>query len=200
MPSPIALPNPNPASSSVSGTAAGASPLDQLADIHLPDPVSVWPLAPGWWLLLALLLALGVGVALWRRRQRRYAFRAQALRELDAIYTRLAEHQQPATYLQELNRLLKRLAFTSYGQAFDPSLKGLAWLAWLDSSCPKLPGRFTDAGANLLVAGLYQAAPEGDIAGLQALARAWVRTHPRRLSRHLKQPQQPKVAEAQTDV
>ena len=32
-------------------------PLSQLADIHLPDPVSIWPLAPGWWLVIVLILA-----------------------------------------------------------------------------------------------------------------------------------------------
>ena len=40
--------------------AINANPLDQLRDIHLPEPISWWPLAPGWWLLIIIALALMV--------------------------------------------------------------------------------------------------------------------------------------------
>ncbi|MGB4246521.1 MAG: DUF4381 family protein, partial [Pseudohongiellaceae bacterium] len=35
-----------------------ADPLSQLADIHLPEPIGFWPPAPGWWVLLVLLLVV----------------------------------------------------------------------------------------------------------------------------------------------
>lgn len=32
-------------------------PLAQLKDIHLPDAIPLWPLAPGWWILIICILA-----------------------------------------------------------------------------------------------------------------------------------------------
>ena len=53
-----------------------------LRDIHLPEPISWWPLAPGWWILVGGLLALAIlGFLAWRfyaRRQIRRAERALA--------------------------------------------------------------------------------------------------------------------------
>lgn len=40
------------------------NPLDQLHPLIAPAPVSLWPPAPGWWLLLAVLPLLGWG--LWQ--------------------------------------------------------------------------------------------------------------------------------------
>ena len=35
-------------------------PLANLQDIHLPEAVHSWPLAPGWWIILALLITAAV--------------------------------------------------------------------------------------------------------------------------------------------
>ena len=35
-----------------------ANPLSALKDIHLPEGVSLWPLAPGWYVIIILLLEL----------------------------------------------------------------------------------------------------------------------------------------------
>ena len=157
------------------------NPLDQLADIHLPDPVSIWPLALGWWLLLALILIALTIALLLRARHQRNAYRRQALAELEQSYAQLTRHQSTSQYLQELNALLKRVALSCYGKGFNSSLKGQAWLQWLDASCSKLPGRFSQLGAHLLVDGLYQKNPQGDIAALHQLALTWVRKHPAHL-------------------
>ena len=54
-----------------------------LRDLHLPEPVGWWPLAPGWWVILVI-VATALGYVLWRL-YRRWQFNAPrrfALREL----------------------------------------------------------------------------------------------------------------------
>ncbi|WP_171022190.1 DUF4381 domain-containing protein [Thalassotalea litorea] len=43
-------------------------PLEQLKDIHLPETISIWPLALGWWIIIAIFLGL-IAFAGYRYRQ-----------------------------------------------------------------------------------------------------------------------------------
>ena len=38
-------------------TSPSSNALEGLRDIHMPDPISVWPLAPGWWLAALAMVA-----------------------------------------------------------------------------------------------------------------------------------------------
>lgn len=60
--------------------------LAELAPIAEPPPPPAWPPGPGWWIVAAVvvLLALGLGLYLWRR-HRRGAYRRQAQVELQAL-------------------------------------------------------------------------------------------------------------------
>ena len=51
-----------------------------IRDLHLPEPVGWWPLAPGWWLLITIAV-LGIGWLLLRalRRYRRGQARRQEI-------------------------------------------------------------------------------------------------------------------------
>tara|TARA_B110000003_G_scaffold144431_1_gene145497 strand:- start:1948 stop:2457 length:510 start_codon:yes stop_codon:yes gene_type:complete len=65
-----------------------ADPLAQLRDIQLPEPISWWPLALGWWVLIVL----AVGVLGWVgllliRRYRANLYRRQAIHKLAQIKT-----------------------------------------------------------------------------------------------------------------
>ncbi len=86
-------------------------PLAELRDIATPSAVSWWPLAPGWWLVIALLCALlgYAGWQLWQRYQAgRYLREARAL--LTEISGQLAAGQPPAALLADTVAVLRRVA------------------------------------------------------------------------------------------
>lgn len=95
------------------------SQLTQLRDIRLPAPVGWWPLAPGWWGLLALAIA----VALWRVMRRRTT-RYLALRELEQT-----DASDPMQFATTLSVLLRRVALRK-DRAIG-TLKGADWTAFL---------------------------------------------------------------------
>lgn len=122
----------------------GTDPLSQLADIHLPEPVGFWPLAPGWWVLFFLLCALLYFVgkrlyASWRTR-RSCNF---ALRELDkcVAHFRSAVSQNINTdtqslqlnFVNELNAVLRRVALKKYPDEPLAGLSGNDWVTFLRS-------------------------------------------------------------------
>lgn len=108
--------------------------LEQLKDIQLPEPVSWWPLAYGWWGLMALAL-LAVVMLWWHYRQGRgnpqstqpclQTLQILALNELAAIENKYAnllnstetyapeQQSQIADYATDLSALIKRVLLQS---------------------------------------------------------------------------------------
>jgi hypothetical protein len=104
--------------------------LAQLAPAHAPAPAPWWPLAPGWWVLVALLLlALAVWGFLRHRRGRpQQRVRVVALHELERI---AAAKSDDATFARDLEHLLRRYAVTRFGRTAIAQLNGDDWLAFL---------------------------------------------------------------------
>ena len=44
-------------------------PLQELRDVHMPDPISWWPPAVGWWMIVVVSVIV-VGLVLWARAHR----------------------------------------------------------------------------------------------------------------------------------
>jgi Domain of unknown function (DUF4381) len=104
-----------------------------LRELHLPDPVGWWPLAPGWWVLIALALG-GVAWLGWRwwRARVHNAARRQALRRLDRYVAEYGQHGSAVRLGSELSALLRRTMLAYAPRADVAGLTGDAWLAWLD--------------------------------------------------------------------
>ena len=103
-----------------------AGSLDRLADIVVPESISWWPPAIGWWVLLSvLLLAVIASAFVLYRRWQRDAYRRQALFEL-----------QTANSHRQINQILKRTALQVFPRAEIASLTGKNWIQWLN----KTPG------------------------------------------------------------
>lgn len=93
--------------------------LSQLHDVATPEPVGYWPLAPGWWLLIALLLAAItggiIGFFAWRNAKKRNKYRATAKRYLTALQKDYNRGEITASEaLQQLNVLTKQAYFAAY--------------------------------------------------------------------------------------
>lgn len=107
-----------------------ATSLQNLNDIVMPTPVSWWPLAPGWYVVAALIMAvlLVLGMRRWKRwRQNRY--RGQALRELARMRQGMERDD-----LQGLPELLKRAALSAWPRNTVAALVGPDWHRFLDDS------------------------------------------------------------------
>jgi membrane protein implicated in regulation of membrane protease activity len=100
--------------------------MAQLAPAHAPPPVSWWPLAPGWWALLALLIAAAVGICMWHRSQPR-RLRRSGLRELAKLE---ATTVGDAALARALENLVRRYAVVRYGRETVARLSGSRWLAF----------------------------------------------------------------------
>lgn len=153
------------------------NPLDELADIQLPEGVSWWPLAPGWWILIALAIIIATAIYCWRRHHQRNAYRQLALAELQQAYQNFQQQASTAIYLQKVSNILRRTAMSAYPKSFNSSIKGDDWLSWLDTHCPATQDSFAQGTGRALLVGPYQQAPQVDIDALHQLCTHWVLQH-----------------------
>jgi len=116
--------------------------IDGLRDIRGLDAVSWWPLAPGWWIVLAAVIALAVVAVLWRRfapvmtfgRPRDWRVDARRLlrdlrRRLPALDARDA--------ITEFSELMRRIAMARTARDECAGLAGAQWLQWLTERDPQ---------------------------------------------------------------
>ncbi len=109
-----------------------SDPLSQLRDIHLPEPISPWPPAPGWWILLVFstLLIVGTGYYVARYLNSR-KYRRRALAE----YSKICSLEGDKERIQNLLELLRRTVISATGENHCASLSTNEFLDFLQETC-----------------------------------------------------------------
>ncbi len=138
-----------------------------LRDIHLPEPVSWWPIAPGWWLLLAAIVIACLVIWFIRRSWNKRRVLRQLKERLQTIRDDFAEGATAADTVRQLSVLLRRACITYFPRSDVASLTGDAWLQFLDSKSREK--RFSEDIGSLLISAPYQPDSEIDKADIQTL-------------------------------
>ncbi len=145
--------------------------LNRLHDIHTPDGVNWWPLAPGWWLLALLgLYLLAFFIWQWYHNNR---LQREAMAELKRIRREFQEHQQHNRLSMELNILLRRVALARTSRSVVAGLIGQKWLGFLDQRGGD--GEFLNGVGQVLGTAPYAHNMEVDTERLLKLAERWIR-------------------------
>ncbi len=113
----------------------GNPSLRTIIEPEFPEPISLIPATPGWWILLLALVGLLLR-AHWRRRQRflRNRYRRDALARLATIRERLSAGAREAA--RELAPLLRATAIAAVGRDALAGLQGDAYAAALADLAP----------------------------------------------------------------
>ena len=130
-----------------------------LRDLHLPAEIGWWPLAPGWWVLIAIATCVVAWYA-WKALMRWRANRARriALRELGYIAQRYDQTGDSVGLARELSELLRRGLLAYAPRHIVAGLTGERWLTWLDRG---LDEPVFERGDGRLIGELPYRNPEG---------------------------------------
>jgi len=138
---------------------------EKLRDVQLPESVSWWPLATGWWLLLfAILVAItSLGVYLFKRWQANY-YRKSAQAELNDAHKLWQKENNSSDYIASANDILKRTMLKS----------GSTWVENLNQMAIS---PLSDTTQLALAYECYKAEPSVNVETLHADITNWLKTH-----------------------
>jgi len=140
-----------------------------LRDIHLP-PAQWWPLAPGWWLLAALLVLAALGIVWWLRRAARTHPLRVVMCEIDALEAAYAHDGDVGRLVDGASRLMRRVALrVAPGMAAQT---GAGWRAFVHTHAPDASIRQV---LDELASERFRAQPALDAQALLSALRAWCR-------------------------
>lgn len=139
--------------------------LEQLKDIHLPEPISWYPLAIGWWIVIALAV-IAVILGVWWLLSKRQRLQKNILAELQQLPT-----DAPLHFVSELSALLRRISIYCQGQSVQ-TLSGQAWADFLSAGQHGMPQHVANALANAPYHGTLP--DDVTLSALRQAAETWI--------------------------
>ena len=174
-------------------SAAAPNPLEQLRDIHLPDAPGLWPLAPGWWLMIILCVTLIAATTLLVIRHRnKNRYRKMAHQQADQLMQELQTSDDDLSekrYFEQAIALLKRTSLHRYPGNQMAVLSANHCLDQLNQHC-KNP-IFTEQICEQIAASIYrpqsssdqfspdqpEPLPNPDLLHFHQMMKAWIKSH-----------------------
>ncbi len=162
-------------------SAKDPASLQNLNDIVMPEAIGWWPLAPGWYILLAAIL-LGLLWLSWRYWQQWQAnvYRRAALSELHELVAKIEQAGLRDSSLRQLPVLLKRTALAAYPRTQVAMLSGPKWYEFINASTPQAlftAQLITDLDAIRYRTGKLDEIMPSRIAELTSAIGQWIRSH-----------------------
>lgn len=147
-------------------------PLAQLNDIQTPTGVDWWPLAWGWWAVIALVLLISVlTIRAW------YRHRQFTKAKREALATLVTLSSEPSQAAVNTNQLLKRVAKHYFGAETVSALYGDKWLHFLQSTVNNKHAVSIAAGFEIMTGKVYQQSPctDAEASDIFTAASVWLK-------------------------
>ena len=155
--------------------------LPQLKDIHLSADPSIWPLALGWWLLMALILSVIVWLFFVIRKYLLIRKHKRLLFDELALLEEKLKVSPDKNLVTETNVLLRRIALAYSPEASIASLTGSDWLDFLDESGNTQ--NFTKGAGRILIEAPYRSGQLENYNGEEfiPLIRSWIQKNAKKV-------------------
>lgn len=150
--------------------------LNQLKPNHLPDQISIWPIAYGWWIVLALtLILLCIITILCVCYYKKTQYRRRALTIAKHISEQYQQHHDIKTFTSDCNKLLKQVVLSVFPRSEVANLYGQAWIDFLKNHCSEC--EYTDKAIGILGESQYKPVVDDKITYLYPFICHWIKKH-----------------------